>query len=113
MWDTGVTRIERRRGDRRAGTDRRGVTDRRAPVPAKPAIASQAGKRTRLVPCAPDSAWLNTDQAARHLGIPRRGLYRLLSEGAIRGHRKSGRNRGFILFERAALDTYIRTRRSP
>lgn len=113
FFNSAITRIERRRGDRRDGTDRRRSTDRRAALTEKPAAHAKGARRTRLVPCAPDSAWLNTDQAARHLGIPRRGLYRLLSEGAIRGHRKSGKDRGFILFERAALDTFIRTRRSP
>lgn len=110
MFDTGVTRIERRRGDRRAGADRRGSTDRRAPAAAQAIAPAKAARRTRLVPCAPGSNWLNADQAAEYLGVSRRGLYRLVTEEAIRGYRRSGRARGFLLFDKSELDAFIKRR---
>ncbi len=113
MFGTEATPPERRRLARRLrAADRRALADaeRRAAKLARAATA--AAKKSRLVPCADDSPYLNSEQAAAFIGTTRHGLYNMVRRGHIQAYRRTGARRGVMLFKRTELETFLERRRS-
>lgn len=53
--------------------------------------------------------WLNSQEAADHLGVSRGQLHNLVSAGRLPRHGEKGQR---LRFRRADLDTYVEERRS-
>jgi excisionase family DNA binding protein len=49
--------------------------------------------------------WLNADEAAKHLRCRKQRLYNLVHEGSVPYEKEGGR----LLFERSALDVWVRS----
>jgi Helix-turn-helix domain len=115
---------ERRKSDRRAATAegrRSGGERRTVPGEGTGLASAQASKvkaskppdetpKSRLVPCASDSAWMNSIQTAERIGTTRRGLYNMVRRGHFRAHRRTGARRGVMLFNRAEVEAFLAKR---
>jgi hypothetical protein len=107
MFGTDVTPPERRRMARRKNAaDRRALAERRASKLAR--AAATAPRKSRLVPCADDSPYLNSEQAAARIGTTRHGLYNMVRRGYFQAYRRTGARRGVMLFKRVEIDAFCK-----
>jgi predicted DNA-binding transcriptional regulator AlpA len=90
---------------RQTAADRRALAERRAAKLARTVTA--AAKKSRLVPCADDSPYLNSEQAAARIGTTRHGLYNMVRRGHFQAYRRTGARRGVMLFKRVEIDAFL------